>query len=337
MRLSTSILFLGVASVAQAQVMLEREQFRYLKEMAENIISPEALEIAKNPSAFSADLSIFDETNPYRRRLNANEEECGIFLAASLSPALWECYDMASSVLGLVTEKDCTTQYDFSNTKMAKICNNACYEIMVKTLKTMSAAGCSASILRQSCNKCSSSQKCVDGKCRTVCASDAQCTCDDQCTAGACIPPKSKEVQLANLGVNGYRVALEYLCTKNPVNQDYCFSKIFGVLSNVDASTFCTQIKPIGCCTGTVFGFVTECATGNDTIQTSVGPISLADLESYCGSTVDFITKCATAPDLPTGACMEGYFLSPASPSARASFLVTLLAGAFALAALAFN
>lgn len=338
MRLFASIVVLGLVSAAQAQVSVDKEQFKYLKELAENVVSPRALEVAQNPSAFSADLSVFDLDNPNRRKLRADDEECGIFLAASLSPALWECYDMASTVLGLMTEKNCATEYDFSNSKLQKICNNACYEIMVKTLGTMSQAGCSAQVLRQSCNQCSSTQKCVEGKCRTVCESDAQCTCDDTCTKGACLPPKNSEVQLANLGVNGYRVALEYLCTKSPNTADYCFSKIFGVLNNVDASTFCAKVQPVGCCTGTVFSFVTECATGNDTIQTNVGAISLTDLEAYCGSSVDFKTRCNSAPDLPTGACLEGYFLSPAFPSARASAIVTLLAGAAAfLATLAFN
>jgi hypothetical protein len=140
-------------------------------------------------------------------------------------------------------------------------------------------------------------------------------------------------VQVSELGVNGFRVSLQYICSKAPSSNRYCFAQVFDVISNVDASTFCTKMAPIGCCTGTVFSYITSCATTNDTLSTNVGTISVSDLQDFC-SDIDFLTPCSNAPELPSGACLEGYFLSGAWPSARVSIAMITLTLAAVIASL---
>ncbi len=274
----------SVASAADKPLSMHEEDFDAIRGLAEFITSPSGLSAVKN--AREAGLSAGDfhlgaaqgEASDLvpsgahaKRRLGATDEECGVFLAASLAPHLWECFEMAQTVLGLVKQQNCETTYDFSPANMQRICTNQCHSVLHKTLITMSEAGCSASALKQTCNECASGEKCVGTKCRSVCSPSLPCPCSYSCEAGACIPPKNSEMALNDMGVNGYRIGLEYLCTTSPQTNNYCFADIFGVLDKVDASTFCSKMRPVGCCTGTVFNFVTQCATANDTISTSVG------------------------------------------------------------------
>jgi hypothetical protein len=134
-----------------------------------------------------------------------------------------------------------------------------------------------------------------------------------------------------DLGVNGYRLALDYLCAKSPVTDRYCFSEIFTVLNQVDASSFCSKLKPVGCCSGTVFSFVTECAAANDTIATSVGAISMSDLVDFCPE-INFKDPCSNIEKIKKGVCLEGFYLSGAWPSAKASFALMGLSAVVAVA-----
>ena len=326
----------AVAVMSDDTFSMDKEQFRHLKDLSKRVLSPKMLEVAKDPSqypGFERGLSVFSESDPERRKLGATDEECGIFLAASLSANMWDCYNMFTTVLNLVSTENCKTKYDFSQSNMQRICTNPCYGSVVKALTTMSEAGCSASAVRQTCSECATNEKCVEDKCRPICNDDLLCECEDTCTDGACIPPKNIEVQLANLGVNGYRTTMEYLCTTAPNTNDYCFAKIFGVLNNVDASNFCNVLEPIGCCVGTVFSYVTDCATSNSTVQTNIGPVQLTDLQDFC-PTVDFHTGCANVPALPAGSCVEGYFLSGAWPTVSLSIVMVAMTAATALASL---
>jgi len=329
--------FLGAATAmssgADDLLNMDKAQFQHIKDLANRVLSPKILEVAKDPSkypGFERGLSVFSEADPERRRLGATDEECGIFLAASLSANMWDCYNMFTTVLNLVKTESCQTVYDFSQSNMQRICTNPCYASVVRALTTMSEAGCSAQAVRQTCNDCASNEKCVENKCRNICNAELLCECEDPCTDGACIPPKNIEVQVANLGVNGYKTTMEYLCTTAPNTNDYCFAKVFTVLNNVDASSFCSVLQPIGCCVGTVFSYVTNCATSNSTVSTNIGPIQLTDLQSFCPA-VDFKTACSTAPPLPTGSCLEGYFLSGAWPSVSTSLIMMSLTAAAAI------
>ena len=329
------------AASAPGNLDMHVEDFDAIRGLAEYIVSPTGLAATKNARDQGLDASYYDlgatkeslaSSLVTRRRLGATDEECGAFLAASLAPHLWECFDMAQTVLNLVRQENCQTTYDFSQANMHRICTNQCHDVLHKTLTTMSTAGCSASILKQTCNECSSGEKCVGTKCRTVCSASLPCPCSYACENGACIPPKNSEVTINDMGVNGYRIALEYICTTSPVTKDYCFADIFGVLNAVDASTFCSKMKPIGCCTGTVFNFVTQCVTSNDTLSTSVGSISLTDLQQFCPE-IDFNKPCDNAPKLEPGACLEDYYLSGAW-SMRASLLSMALASVAVLVAM---
>jgi hypothetical protein len=206
---ATRFLALGVgmalAGLASADVgstvSMHKDDLGLLKELAQRILSPEVLRIAQNPELYnqdgSADLTVFDAANPHRRRLGATNEECGIFLAASIAPTMWECFSMAQTVLGLYKVENCKTTYDISQANLEQICTSQCYDILLKALTTMSQAGCSASVLKQSCNECATDEKCVEGKCRKLCSVDRPCSCDDTCTGGACVPPKNSEVQVS--------------------------------------------------------------------------------------------------------------------------------------------
>jgi hypothetical protein len=271
---------LSSSASAQKPLQMHEEDFDAIRGLAEYITSPSGIASVKaaREQGVSGDdvalaLGAAGEAAGHAgsRRLGATDEECGVFLAASLAPHLWECFEMAQTVLGLVKQQNCETSYDFSAANMQRICTNQCHSVLHKTLITMSEAGCSASALKQTCNECASGEKCVGTKCRQVCSPSLPCPCSYTCESGACIPPKNSEMTLNDMGVNGYRIALEYLCTTSPQTKNYCFSDIFGVLDKVDASTFCAKMRPVGCCTGTVFNFVTQCATANDTISTSVG------------------------------------------------------------------
>lgn len=274
-------LALAAASVASAQkpLSMHEEDFDAIRGLAEYITSPSglaAVKDAREQGLSGADVALgagvgAAGAHAATRRLGATDEECGVFLAASLAPHLWECFEMAQTVLGLVKQENCETTYDFSPGNMKRICTNQCHSVLHKTLITMSEAGCSASALKQTCNECATGEKCVGTKCRSACDHTMPCPCSYTCEDGACIPPKNSEMTLNDMGVNGYRIALEYLCTTSPQTDNYCFADIFGVLDKVDASSFCAKMRPVGCCTGTVFNFVTQCATSNDTISTSVG------------------------------------------------------------------
>lgn len=332
-----SLAVLGLTQAYTPALNLHEDDFDSIRGIAEYLVSPTGLRQAKaalDQGLVASDFSLETPANGgilSRRRLGATDEECGAFLAASLAPHLWECFDMAQTVLNLVKQENCKTSYDFSQTNMHRICTNQCHDVLHKTLSTMSQAGCSASILKQSCSECASGEKCVGTKCRTVCSPSLPCPCSYSCENGACIPPKNSEVTINDMGVNGYKVALEYLCTTSPVTKDYCFADIFGVLNAVDASTFCSKMKPIGCCTGTVFNFVTQCVTSNDTLSTSMGAIDVKDLQQFCPE-IDFQTPCANAPDLEPGACLDNYYLSGAW-STRASLVTVALASIAVLAA----
>lgn len=329
---------LGLSHAFEPTVDMHVDDFDAIRGIAEYITSSAGLSSAKGAldhGLVSSDFEL-ETVSPggfmgHGRRLGATDEECGAFLAASLAPHLWECFDMAQTVLNLVKQENCKTSYDFSQANMHRICTNQCHDVLHKTLSTMSSAGCSASILKQSCNECASGEKCVGTKCRTVCSPSLPCPCSYACESGACIPPKNSEVTVNDMGVNGYKIALEYLCTTSPTNKNYCFADIFGVLNAVDASTFCSKMKPIGCCTGTVFNFVTECVTSNDTLSTSVGSISLTDLQQFCPE-IDFKTPCANVPPLEPGACLDTYYLSGAW-SMRASVVLTLALASLATVA----
>lgn len=329
---------LGLSHAFEPTVDMHVDDFDAIRGIAEYITSSAGLSSAKGAldhGLVSSDFKL-ETVSPggfmgHGRRLGATDEECGAFLAASLAPHLWECFDMAQTVLNLVKQENCKTSYDFSQANMHRICTNQCHDVLHKTLSTMSSAGCSASILKQSCNECASGEKCVGTKCRTVCSPSLPCPCSYACESGACIPPKNSEVTVNDMGVNGYKIALEYLCTTSPTNKNYCFADIFGVLNAVDASTFCSKMKPIGCCTGTVFNFVTECVTSNDTLSTSVGSISLTDLQQFCPE-IDFKTPCANVPPLEPGACLDTYYLSGAW-SMRASVVLTLALASLATVA----
>ena len=333
-----SLALLGLSAAFEPALNMHEDDFDSIRGLAEYITSPSGLSSAKialDQGLVSSDFEL-ETVNPggilgHGRRLGATDEECGAFLAASLAPHLWECFDMAQTVLNLVKQENCKTSYDFSQSNMHRICTNQCHDVLHKTLSTMSSAGCSASILKQSCSECASGEKCVGTKCRTVCSPSLPCPCSYACETGACIPPKNSEVTINDMGVNGYKVALEYLCTTSPTTKDYCFADIFGVLNAVDASTFCSKMKPIGCCTGTVFNFVTQCVTSNDTLSTSVGSISLTDLQQFCPE-IDFKTPCANAPVLEPGACLDTYYLSGAW-SVRASVAMTLALASLATVA----
>lgn len=340
-RSSTMMAVLAVFGVAHAldnNLNMHEDDFDAIRGLAEYIVSPTGLSSTK--SALETGLQVSDvdlaQENSLiggltRRRLGATDEECAVYLAASLAPHLWECFDMAQTVMNLVKQDNCQTSYDFSQANMHRICTNQCHDVLHKALTTMSQAGCSASVLKQSCSECASGEKCVGTKCRTVCSKSLPCPCSYACEDGACIPPKNSEMTINDMGVNGYRIALEYLCTTSPVTKDYCFADIFGVLNAVDASTFCSKMKPIGCCTGTVFNFVTQCVTSNDTLSTSVGSISLSDLKQFCPE-IDFDTPCSNAPEIEPGACLDSYYLS-AAWSVRSSLFTVALASVVALAA----
>jgi hypothetical protein len=246
------------------------------------------------------------------RRLAASDEECGIFLAASLAESMWDCFSLGNDVMSLVNENDCQTSYDFEATKMKRICGNKCYNKLTDVLKVMSEAQCSASILKQSCSECAENEQCVGGECLKKCSVDLPCDCNDVCQQGTCQPPEDEKVEQANLGINGYKKSMEYLCYQDPATDAFCMSELFTVMNTADVATFCDELKPIGCCTGTILNWATSCALTSDTIMTEAGPISKADLKAFCPD-VDFDTSCSTAPALEEGECEEGFFLSPAS------------------------
>lgn len=316
------------AVVDLSQIKMNVHDWDYLTHLAKHIVSQRALEVMKSPEKYSGkeiDLTAF--TQGKGRKLGASDDECGIYLAASLSSSIWDCFDMATTVLSLVKEEKtgntCQTTYDFSQASLSRICGNKCYELLLKSLTTMSEAGCSASILKQTCDECSEGTVCKDGACYKTCSAALPCSCEYTCEGGACIPPKNAQIQKANLGVTGYLTSLEYICTQRPKTDQYCFADVWSVVANVNPDTFCTNLAPLGCCTGTVFSWLTECATTNNTITTKVGTISLPELEQWC-SQVDFQSVCSTATPIHPGSCNEGYFLSPAAPSARTTVLAAV-------------
>ena len=260
-----------------------------------------------------------DAETTQHRRLQASNEECGIFLAASLAESMWDCFSLGNEVMSLVSENECVTTYNFEQTKMKKICTNTCYNKLNDIFKVMSEAKCSAAILKQSCNECADDEVCVGGDCLKKCDADTPCHCDDVCQNGACQPASENKVDQTNLGINGYKKSMEYLCYQNPETNTYCMADLFNVMNTADVSTFCDKLTPVGCCTGTIFQWATSCALTTDTIMTEAGPISKADLQAFCPE-VDFDTICPNAPTLEEGECEEGYFLSSASSWKASSF-----------------
>ena len=194
----TSTVLLAAACVGMSSAAFHEDDFDAIRGIAEYIVSPAGLANVKSALAEGLVASDFlsAPTEDGHRRLGATDEECGAFLAASLAPHLWECFDMASTVLNLVKQENCKTSYDFSAANMHRICTNQCNDVLHKTLTTMSQAGCSSSILKQSCSECSSGEKCVGTKCRTVCSETLPCPCQYSCEEGACIPPKTSAMTL---------------------------------------------------------------------------------------------------------------------------------------------
>jgi len=236
----------------------------------------------------------------------------------------------------MVTEVNCVDVFDFSDRKIDAICSNGCHNTLTETFKTMSQAGCSANILKQGCSECSDSEVCVENECKPYCVTDSDCSCDDVCHFGACSTPSSSDVETTDLGINGFKLTLEYICSASDEPEtgseepSYCFSNMYNLLNDVDANTFCTDMEDIGCCVGTVFNYMTGCATANDTITTDVGTISVSDLETFCPD-VDFKTSCESAPKLEDKACAEGYFLE----SSGVNMKYSVFAGVISMIALA--
>jgi hypothetical protein len=235
--------------------------------------------------------------------------------------------------MSLVSENDCVTTYNFEQSKMDKICTNTCYNKLNDVLKVMSEAQCSAAILKQSCNECAEDEQCVGGECLKKCSTDVPCSCDDVCQDGVCQPPDEQKVEQTNMGINGFKKSMEFLCHQNPDTNGYCMAELFTVMNTADVSSFCDKLLPVGCCTGTIFNWATSCALTSDTIMTEAGAISKADLEAFCPE-VDFDTICPNAPTLEEGECEEGYFLSPASSLKTSSIY---LVGALAAVTMLFN
>jgi len=312
--------------------MGDAHAMRQLASLAKKVTNPDYLESLKTDiDLMEYDTSSFGKDLNGRRKL-VSDDECGLYLAASLAQDVWNCFDLASELMSLVTEVNCVDVYDFSDRKIDSICSNECHNTLTEVFKTMSQAGCSGAILKQGCSECSDNEVCVDDSCRPYCVTDDDCSCDDVCSFGACTNPSSTDVDKTDLGINGYKITLEYICSAADApstvakgeEPDYCFSSMYNLLNDVDANSFCDDMEGLGCCVGSVFDYMTNCATTSDSITTDAGTISLADLEGFCPN-VNFRTACVSAPVIEEDACAEGYFLESSAGTHTFSIMASII------------
>ena len=248
------------------------------------------------------------------RLLKSSEDDCEASLMYNLIPLQQECTTLAHAMQGIMSQRSCTSGFDFSSDKIEAVCSSACYPVVLSALEAMSRAGCSsAAFVKNMCDQCPPGTVCVDGACRDKCSTSLPCACNATCLSGSCEPKSQFGVQRAELGPYGYKVTLENLCFKPASGADPCLTQVYAAMSesNNNITRACAGLAKTGCCAGTVTDFTTRCALANETVTTVFGPVKISDLEAFCPA-VNFKSRCSSAPAFSNGSCDAGYVDQPA-------------------------